>query len=432
MRTAPLPQSNDPKSPLPASTIFLSTGLFFFFLMIVIPTTYQIWRGCLLGLLCLGALIGTSHASAQWRLDKQIVMILLLTTVASLLFMLNGVIQGAAGALRVGTVYVLWPLLYVFFTGFFRRPEIVVKFEKVILWGIIVSALMGLLFVAESLFGQNGRIKEILAFQGAAIGIYGGYIEYRLFNMTTLIYGFPFLVTLFLVRDKTNRSDFGKYVLITALILVLLAAAVSGRRAFFLVIMLSPFIIGPLLLVSRQYLPLKRLMELILPVILVILGIYSTAVIDFSGIAEKIASARQEFSSGVRFEQFHTLMGQWSEKPLLGYGAGAGSEKMIRSEEMTWTYELSYISLLFQTGIVGVCVYTVAVGWVFTAGIKIVRNRPQAASVILPLLSALAGFLIVNATNPYLWKFDYLWTLFLPVAAINAYRTRAPNSISSS
>jgi len=30
-------------------------------------------------------------------------------------------------------------------------------------------------------------------------------------------------------------------------------------------------------------------------------------------------------------------------------------------------------------------------------------------------------FLLVNATNPYLWKFDSYWVIFMPVALINAW-----------
>jgi hypothetical protein len=73
--------------------------------------------------------------------------------------------------------------------------------------------------------------------------------------------------------------------------------------------------------------------------------------------------------------------------------------------------------------LLGVIVYSSAVLWIFYKGIKLVRLRPDAAQVILPLLAGLAGFLLVNASNPYLSKFDYLWTIFLPVGAINAYKT---------
>jgi hypothetical protein len=34
-------------------------------------------------------------------------------------------------------------------------------------------------------------------------------------------------------------------------------------------------------------------------------------------------------------------------------------------------------------------------------------------------LTGMTTFLIANATNPYLEKFDCLWTVFLPLAVVN-------------
>jgi O-antigen ligase len=116
-------------------------------------------------------------------------------------------------------------------------------------------------------------------------------------------------------------------------------------------------------------------------------------------------------------------MSEWSDSPWIGQGLGASASSVTRSEEQPWAYELSYVALLFQTGLLGVIIYSSAVLWIFYKGIRLVRVRPDAGQVILPLLAGLAGFLLANATNPYLSKFDYLWTIFLPVAAINAYTT---------
>jgi hypothetical protein len=38
---------------------------------------------------------------------------------------------------------------------------------------------------------------------------------------------------------------------------------------------------------------------------------------------------------------------------------------------------------------------------------------------MLPVLAGMTCFLIANATNPYLGKFDCLWVIFLPIALIN-------------
>jgi len=77
------------------------------------------------------------------------------------------------------------------------------------------------------------------------------------------------------------------------------------------------------------------------------------------------------------------------------------------------------MALLYHTGLVGTLIYAVAVLWVFWMGLKIVRSGHPYGIYLLPILVGSALFLIANATNPYLEKFDYLWVIFLPVAFIN-------------
>jgi O-antigen ligase len=126
-------------------------------------------------------------------------------------------------------------------------------------------------------------------------------------------------------------------------------------------------------------------------------------------------------SAYLRREQFFSLLEGWIDAPLFGHGHGTSASGSLRSDDMPWAYELSYMSLLFHTGLVGVIVYSSSVGWVFWKSIQVVRSRPESAALFLPVLSGLACFLIANATNPYLGKFDYLWTLFLPIGVLNAY-----------
>lgn len=38
---------------------------------------------------------------------------------------------------------------------------------------------------------------------------------------------------------------------------------------------------------------------------------------------------------------------------------------------------------------------------------------------MIVLLVGMTGFLIANVTNPYFGSFDFMWTIFLPIAYIN-------------
>jgi O-antigen ligase len=93
----------------------------------------------------------------------------------------------------------------------------------------------------------------------------------------------------------------------------------------------------------------------------------------------------KELSASLRAQQFKALLNEWSVNPFFGHGLGASASTIIRSEEMTWAYELSYIALLFQAGLLGFIGYSLAIIWIFYASIKIVRSQQNSAPILLPL-----------------------------------------------
>lgn len=403
--------------------------------MLVIPTTFQAERAAYLLVLVGGAVLYSLRAG--WRLQRSVLMWGALCISASLIFMINGMVNDAPGALRVATVFVIWPILYLLFVGIAGRVETVLLFEKTIILGVIAAGLMGLGLVSGALAGYASVVSEGLAFQGAAVGVYGGYTEYRLYNMTTLMYGLPFLVGLVLLPRSGGDwlSRVWRGLAWVALGVALIACVLSGRRVFWLLAFLTPALVAGLFLVAGVRVDVKRLFYLGALVAFAAAAVASRSSLDVSSMFAQFASAFNaglEQSANLRMEQLSALLSGWAEKPVLGHGAGAYSEAIVRSEEMPWAYELSYVALLFQTGLLGFIIYSAAVLWIFWTGIRVVRARSEAALVILPLLAGLAGFLFVNATNPYLLKFDYLWTIFLPLAAIKTFRIIRPPSTSSS
>ena len=69
--------------------------------------------------------------------------------------------------------------------------------------------------------------------------------------------------------------------------------------------------------------------------------------------------------------------------------------------------------------------YAAGIAWIFWRGVKIVAEGGPLAELMIPMLVGFSALLIANATNPYLEKFDEMWTLFLPLAVINrGYRSK--------
>jgi hypothetical protein len=420
---------------MPARTeverLYLGLMFVFFFLMLVFPTHYRMERGALLAVLLAGGIVyALCH---YWRIGQSILLWSALTVTAGLLFMLLGAMQGAPGALRVGTIHVLWPLLYLFFIGLLREGDILIDLQKAVVLAVLVSACLGIALVVGTLAGY-GEFLATFSEQDLAAGMYDGFSRYRMANIPTVVYGSGFVLALISLPSRlrwcSRRWTFLCWV---TLLPMIIAIVLSGRRAAWLVLLLVPAIIFGLTLLSRQ--PFRLRLWLVLVVVFLGAGALALIYFDmsFTVIAQQFMNAfdfSAERSASERGEQGAALLAGWAEHPLLGNGLGAAAS-VIRNTDQPWAYELSYVALLFQTGVVGVTVFASAILWVFWAGIRTVRERPESASVLLPMLAGLACFLVANGTNPYLAKFDYLWVIFLPIAAIKVYGLRRASEVRS-
>lgn len=397
----------------------------FFVLMLVVPTTLQAPRGVFLVLIVGVACVLSLRV---WRIHRDIMLLWLLTILIGLLGVVWGVINSAPGALKVTSVFLAWPVLYFLFIGLAHEPRVIKPIESALLLGIFLATLMALTVMLAGLLGYGGVIFPLLEFQGAAFGNYGGFIEFRTYGLTTVMYGFPFVVSYILVRrdELYGFRKLGIYLLLLAIVLAILG---SGRRAFWLVMLLSPFIVLTFLQCSACRLRSLSLCSLTFKAsalaVLTIASIVGALGLDPLALVENFVSAfqGQEASSGARYLQAASLWEAFTSSPVIGHGLGSTVD-VVRSHETPWAFELSYLALLMHVGLLGLFIYVGAIGWVILKGMELSREDGEFAKLFVPLVTALCAFLIMNATNPYLVKFDYLWVIFLPVALINAYLTQ--------
>jgi hypothetical protein len=128
------------------------------------------------------------------------------------------------------------------------------------------------------------------------------------------------------------------------------------------------------------------------------------------------------FEEEARIQQINALYDGFTEMPILGSGFGRGVFDVVRSEERPWLYEMTYNLMLYNTGIIGILVYFGCLYWIYRTGLQIVNKYPKEKMILLPLLVGMSNFLIANITNPYFGSYDFMWTLFFPVAYINSIK----------
>ncbi|HIB84433.1 MAG TPA: hypothetical protein EYO59_07495, partial [Chromatiaceae bacterium] len=303
-------------------TFIMVFAAFFFFLILILPTTFQLERGILLaGLVA----VGSVTAFSRWRVSRDIFMLWLLTLSVGVAGVLWGFFNGAPGALHVSTVYILWPIVYMLFVGLVHSPRTIVLLEKTIVLGVAVSSLMALALLVIAVSRNVQIANEIFAFQGASIGLYDGFYELTLFNLTTVIYGLPYLTSLFFLPQVHGWIISRKWVG-WMLMLALAVCLVSGRRAFWLLAIVTPVMVWGLFFLARIHIRVQSVA--FAAMLMAIVTAVGASVLNFSSLSEQFASAFDslgEESASLRYQQFEVLMAGWSSSPLIGQGLGASA-----------------------------------------------------------------------------------------------------------
>jgi O-antigen ligase len=313
--------------------------------------------------------------------------------------------------------------LYTLFVAGCARDWVLTRLLQIIVIATTLGALYTFLFVFTSA-GWLPSWMYIDLVQGQAVSFYSGYMEMHLYFLSTLNFAVPFLVGLVL-ESNPQRRLFPRWFLWMALALGFAAVAMSGRRAIWLVTAISPFVA----LGFRVFIPGSRIaslwkIPLRLSFMLVVAALVFNVAYDFdlNRLFEYFSRAfRNSSDAELRQMIFYRLRDGWLESPLIGFGIGAGLSDFVRSVNQPWAYELSYMALLYQTGLLGILLYTGGVAWIYGTGIRVVRSGHRLGEYVIPVLTGTTSFLIANGTNPYLAKYDYLWVVFLPVAIVNLW-----------
>jgi hypothetical protein len=409
-------------------------GFLLFFLMLFVPTAYQVVKAPMLVVLVLLVAAG-ALARGRLRLDPTVLLWTVFLMCVGLAFMIRGMMAGAPGALRVGTVYVLWPLVYTVLVAGATRWSVLRGLGRTMVVATLAIALYGMSYILH-VVGWLPAFLYLPVDLGQEIGLYRGFIELNLYNLASLLFLVPFLIAVLMTWPDGRTAPGSRVWLWAALVAGGALVLLSGRRALLLVVSLAPLFVFALR-AALPYLDRLRGRRVMVGTLVgagvacLALTLYLQAVYQFS-----LASVWRMFllgfdfsrdiSATARSQQLGALLTEWAGAPLFGGGHGASAAGSVRSVEMPWAYELSYAALLFHTGLLGFLAYTAAVVWVYADGLRVIRDGGPLGAYMLALLVGLSCFLIGNATNPYLEKYDLMWVIFLPVAVINRWRlTRA-------
>lgn len=244
------------------------------------------------------------------------------------------------------------------------------------------------------------------------IGIHDNYVQITSHNIGTLFFTVPYLLTIYFLKDNKKLKNIWFYIAIVLSIFLLIA---SGRRALWFGVVLSPFILYFIFILSRNVNLIRHHIinrSFILFLIMLLYLLFFTN-IDFVKYISSAFSSEDERTIQIGF-----LLNKFYEYPYFGtgYGVEAG---YIRNEERPWIYELSYFQMLFNYGIVGMSLIVGLIIVYFNKAISNLKILESNHSVKSGLTVGLCVFFIGTYSNPYLGSFDFLLFLgVLPMLAV--------------
>lgn len=401
-------------------------GYVLMFLMLAFPMVLSLLyvKAALFAILLISVGV-RAVTSFQFEIHPRVLTGTLIFSAIGLLFSVYGLLRGAPGALQCAQVYALWPLVYTFLLGGIDNEKIFSGIEKTILISTVFTGIFGIAFFLSALNILPPILfsESLFASSDLGAGFYDGHVELVFPGLNSLPFLVPFVFALFVSR-KQNR-----FWPCVALVVTLPVVILSGRRALQLVTILAPVLTYGFTLFqtkTARELSGRRIRFVLAAAVLLVPFLLSV----FAGVSEiSISGLKERFYAGFDFsdstngsgsaraEQYRALTASIASQPLLGYGLGAANHESVRSIEMPWAYELYYLALIYQVGLIGFTAYVAGVLWIYSSSVGIVKSGSSQS--LIPILVGLTGMLIAAGTNPYLVRFDGIWTIFLPLAFVN-------------
>jgi hypothetical protein len=365
----------------------------------------------------IGMLTGQAHLSGR------LYMAAFFYATIGLAWSLYGVIRENPGAIPVISVMVVYPLVIPLCSSLYRQNDnsSLYNLFYVCAWLLAASDLIYIL-AASSYAGT--LLTRFYTSQYPGFGVDGNdaYLKFTLPNITSIIFLLPFFISA-LLFSKTPKAK----VYVAPVVLLLIAVgAMSGRRGLILSTVLGPAI--AFMFTRRRSRKFRQKTVnwqwgLSTPLVVIAISLCIYLSVSFVGKEYYVNQVISIFdftanaSNLVRVDQFRSLMRGIVDAPVFGSGAGAAAD-YIRTYKTPWAYELTYVSFVFQYGLLGFLLYASGIIYLIRRLILSIKKKGR-SSFEFYFLSGFIGFMLANATNPYLNSFDCMWIIFIPYAIIN-------------
>lgn len=329
-----------------------------------------------------------------------------------------GWLNGNPGVMGYMKMNILYPLIFIVAITIIRRESEFVKLTRILVVISFVLCIYTLAFFLYQIGLWPFGVFITLGQTGAA-ALHEGYTHITNTNLSMVIFLAPMNLIL-LFEEENKKSIFFKLLLIN-FILLSVCIVLSGRRILFGVLVIPIFYEIFCSHSIKRNKKIKICIALLIGGVIVGIFLSFLNLISISGLIERCISVFRGAEGSIRSEQIVSLWKGFLKNPILGSGAGVGTDYIRGTKEMSWIYEASYNLILYNSGIIGTFFYAFAL---ILLGFRLYRIRKRNKYIRAILVSYISA-LLANATNPYFSSsFDFLWFIFLPLMCLNIYDKR--------
>ena len=405
-----------------AERVFRFFGNSLFFLMLFMPRTYAEVKAPFLAMVVI-CIAGGMWAHRRVNLHPEVFLWFAINLLYGTAWTAMGALRGNEGILDAFRLNVVWVVLYAALISGIRSTDQLRSLLRTMIYAGIAISLYNIMYVGNKLdvVPDNPLLHLEM---GQAVGIAASYMKISAHNIGTLAFLFPFAYALLLSPASLEWLGLRRGWLLISFVLMAVTVLISGRRVLWVIMGALPVM---MLLLSFLYDHARRrqIWKRVFcsgAIIAAILFVSFSALEKYGkfDLADSYELLEKAFvSEEERPLQYKALMEGFERFPLVGSGLGAGVNEVVRDTERPWSYELSYVLILYNTGIMGMLLFIACVFWVPLRLLTLRGRTPEMLFASVPLILGLITFLVANATNPYFASYDFMWTLFLPVALIN-------------
>ncbi len=392
-----------------------------FFLMMVTPRTYQLLKVPFLCIvLCL--MVFSILLNGKIRIHRKIILWFIIYISFGALWGAYGLVNGKEFAIDFVRLNTLWVVVYFFLILMINKPEHLEIAQKIMIWATLAIAIYNINY---ALYGMGYvHIPSIIDLDmGQRVGIHPGYIQLTAHNLGSLVFLFPFVFSGIAIAGDKGFAGLPRWFSVLVLILCLIALFLSGRRSLWFITLLVPFIYYVVIKIitnriNRSGGKFKQWLPLIILGILIVAGqyyLFHKAGWDSQSFIDRFTfSGEQAEGYDYRINKITILTTDVYEHSFL-IGTGGGNP----------AFEVTFIQLFHETGIIGLMIFVGLFLWVYLQILKLVKRKKVNAEQGIPLLIGSICFFLGMGTNPYYGSFDFMWSIFLPLAYVNIYLRRA-------